>query len=78
MKTGGVDLKDAAALPLAGLTAYQALFTGAGRSFAGADLFKLQSGNKILIIGGTTLVVRRRRCKLNTSAWTPRVCWKHA
>jgi len=56
VKTGGVDLKDAAALPLAGLTAYQALFTGAGRSFAGADLFKLQSGNKILIIGGTTLV----------------------
>lgn len=56
VKTGGVDLKQAAALPLAGLTAYQAMFTGAGRSFAGADLFKVQAGQKVFIIGGTTLV----------------------
>jgi len=55
-KTKGIDMASAAALPLAGLTAYQALFTGAARDFAGKELGKLAAGQKLLILGGSTLV----------------------
>ena len=54
--THGIDPSAAAGLPLAGLTAYQALFTKAGRSFTGADLGSLKSGDKLLILGGATFV----------------------
>jgi len=54
--THGIDPSAAAGLPLAGLTAYQALFTKAGRSFTGADLGSLKSGDKLLILGGATSV----------------------
>lgn len=36
----------------AGLTAYQAIFTGAGRDFTGAELGKLGAGQKLLVLGG--------------------------
>jgi NADPH:quinone reductase-like Zn-dependent oxidoreductase len=55
-KTNGIDRSHAAGLPLAGLTAYQALFTKSGRTFTGADLGSLKSGQKVLILGGATLV----------------------
>lgn len=35
-----------------GLTAYQAIFTGAGRDFTGAELGKLGAGQKLLVLGG--------------------------
>jgi len=41
-------------LPLAGLTSYQALFTGAGSSFKGEELGKLEKGQKLLVLGGAT------------------------
>ena len=47
----GKDLKDYAGLPLAGLTSYQALFTGAAKSFAGEDLGRTVEGSKVLILG---------------------------
>ena len=43
-------------MPLAGLTAYQALFTKAGRTFTGDDLGNLKPTQKLLVIGGATLV----------------------
>ena len=43
-------------MPLAGLTAYQALFTKAGRTFTGDNLGDLKQGHKVLVIGGATLV----------------------
>ena len=55
-KTDGVDPVAAAGLPLAGLTAYQALFTKAGRTFTGDDLGNLKPNQKLLVIGGATLV----------------------
>lgn len=55
-KTDGVDAVAAAGLPLAGLTAYQALFTKAGRTFTGDDLGNLKPTQKLLVIGGATLV----------------------
>lgn len=55
-KTNGIDISTAAALPLAGLTAFQGLFTGAGRDFTGKELGDLKSGQKICILGGSTLV----------------------
>ena len=55
-KTDGVDSVAAAGLPLAGLTAYQALFTKAGRTFTGDDLGNLKPNQKLLVIGGATLV----------------------
>jgi len=55
-KTHGVDLRAAAGLPLAGLTAYQALFTGNGTDFTGAPLGDLKSGQKVLVLGGSSAV----------------------
>jgi NADPH:quinone reductase-like Zn-dependent oxidoreductase len=55
-KRGSMAAEIAAGLPLAGLTAYQALFTGAASSFAGTPLGKLTSGQKLLILGGSTAV----------------------
>jgi NADPH:quinone reductase-like Zn-dependent oxidoreductase len=55
-KTDGVDPVAAAGLPLAGLTAYQALFTKAGRTFTGDTLGDLKPGQKLCIIGGATAV----------------------
>mmetsp|Transcript_4869 Transcript_4869/g.15011 ORF Transcript_4869/g.15011 Transcript_4869/m.15011 type:complete len:352 (+) Transcript_4869:63-1118(+) len=48
----GVELRAAAGLPLAGLSAYQALFTGAGLSTKGEPLGDVQAGSKVLILGG--------------------------
>lgn len=45
------DLRELAGLPLAGLTSYQALFTGAGSSFAGEPLGDCKPGTKVLILG---------------------------
>jgi len=47
------DLKATAGLPLAGLTSYQALFTGAGSSPAGEPLGDCKTGSKVLILGGS-------------------------
>ena len=55
-KTNGIDASAAAGLPLAGLTAYQALFTKTGRTFTGDTLGSLKSGDRILVIRGATLV----------------------
>ena len=35
-----------------GLTSFQAIFTGAGRDFTGAELGKLGGGQKLLVLGG--------------------------
>eukprot|EP00438_Fugacium_kawagutii_P031169 Skav204298 [mRNA] locus=scaffold2227:52259:62186:- [translate_table: standard] len=35
-----------------GLTSFQAIFTGAGRDFAGAELGKLSAGQKLMVLGG--------------------------
>jgi len=51
-KRDGLSSKDLVGLPLAGLTAYQAIFTGAGRDFTGAELGKLGAGQKLLVLGG--------------------------
>ena len=51
-KRDGLSSKDLVGLPLAGLTSYQAIFTGAGRDFAGAELGKLSAGQKLLVLGG--------------------------
>ena len=37
---------------MAGLTSYQAIFTGAARDFSGAELGKLEAGQKLLVLGG--------------------------
>lgn len=55
-KTQGVEESTAAGIPLAALTAYQALFTKSGRTFTGDNLGDLKSGQKILVLGGATLV----------------------
>ena len=55
-KRGTLTAEIAAGLPLAGLTAYQALFTGCATSFAGTPLGQLTSGQKLLILGGSTAV----------------------
>jgi 2-desacetyl-2-hydroxyethyl bacteriochlorophyllide A dehydrogenase len=49
----GADLRHFAALPLAGLTSYQALFTaGCPANMKGGKLGDLKAGDKVLIIGG--------------------------
>lgn len=48
------DLKTLAGLPLAGLTSYQALFTGSAKSFTGTVLGEAGKGMKVLILGGTS------------------------
>ena len=54
--TNTYDPRELAGLPLAGLTAYQALFTGeGGRSLEGnRPLGNLQSGQKLLVLGGSS------------------------
>lgn len=47
-----VLLSEVAGLPLAGLTAYQALFTGHGLSTQGESLGDIRKGDKVLILGG--------------------------
>ena len=55
-KADGVDPAQAAGVPLASLTAYQALFTGNGRDFKGATLGDMKAGQKLLILGGCSAV----------------------
>jgi len=55
-KCGDMDVKTAAGLPLAALTAYQALFTGAATTVTGAPLGSLAKGQKLLVLGGATAV----------------------
>ena len=55
-KYGTLDGPTAAALPLAGLTAYQGLFTKSARTFTGEPLGDVKSGDKVLVLGGATLV----------------------
>jgi NADPH:quinone reductase-like Zn-dependent oxidoreductase len=55
-KSGTLDGPTAAALPLAGLTAYQGLFTKSARTFTGDPLGDVTSGDKVLVLGGATLV----------------------
>ena len=52
----GVDMDSAAGLPLAGLTAYQAIFSGSlpSKSVTGEPLGNLTSGQTILVIGGAS------------------------
>lgn len=47
------DLHAAAGLPLAGMTSYQALFTGGGASLAGEPLGDSKAGSKVLILGAS-------------------------
>eukprot|EP00438_Fugacium_kawagutii_P019325 Skav202376 [mRNA] locus=scaffold1406:196836:197888:+ [translate_table: standard] len=49
----GVSSKELVGLPLAGVTSFQAIFTGAGRTFAGDELGKLSAGQKLLVLGGS-------------------------
>eukprot|EP00933_Yihiella_yeosuensis_P067831 TRINITY_DN7292_c0_g1_i1.p1 TRINITY_DN7292_c0_g1~~TRINITY_DN7292_c0_g1_i1.p1 ORF type:complete len:351 (-),score=100.67 TRINITY_DN7292_c0_g1_i1:145-1197(-) len=52
-KRGDLTAEQTVGLPLAGLTSYQAIFTGAGgKSLAGEDLGKLEAGQKLLVLGG--------------------------
>ena len=51
--TGAADLEKVTGLPLAGLTAYQALFTGEAKSFTGETLGSVKEGSKVLILGGS-------------------------
>lgn len=51
-KRDGLSAEELVGLPLAGLTSYQALFTGAGRDFTGAELGKVSEGKKVLVLGG--------------------------
>ncbi|CAJ1368808.1 unnamed protein product [Effrenium voratum] len=51
-KREGIPAKELVGLPLAGLTSYQALFTGAGGDFTGAPLGTLAPGQKLLVLGG--------------------------
>lgn len=51
-KRQGLSAAESVGLPLAGLTSYQALFTGAGRDFTGAELGKLEKEQKLLVLGG--------------------------
>lgn len=55
-KCGDMDVKTAAGLPLAALTAYQALFTGSAATVTGAPIGSLAEGQKLLILGGATAV----------------------
>jgi len=52
----GVGLKEAAGLPLVGLTAYQALRTGSGgvSMVDGGPLGDLRAGDKLLVLGGAS------------------------
>eukprot|EP00930_Biecheleria_cincta_P058305 TRINITY_DN4414_c0_g1_i3.p1 TRINITY_DN4414_c0_g1~~TRINITY_DN4414_c0_g1_i3.p1 ORF type:complete len:372 (+),score=69.67 TRINITY_DN4414_c0_g1_i3:191-1306(+) len=45
-------LSAVAGLPLAGLTAYQALFTGKGASSTGGSLGDVKEGSNVLVLGG--------------------------
>lgn len=53
-KRQGLSAEEVVGLPLAGLTSYQALFTGGGKSFAGEDLGKIAAGSKLLVLGGAS------------------------
>lgn len=53
-KRQGLPAKEIVGLPLVGLTSYQALFTGAAKSFAGEDLGKVAEGTKLLVLGGAS------------------------
>ena len=41
-------------MPLAGLTSYQALFTGGGASTTGGPVGDLKAGQKLLVLGGSS------------------------
>lgn len=73
-KVAAGDLKSLVGLPLAGLTSYQALFTGGGKSFAGEPLGDAKEGSKVLILGaagGTgTLAIQMAKAKGCTVAVT--------
>jgi len=47
-----VDLSVFAGLPMSGLTAYQALFTGNGSSTTGQPLGNVGPGSQVLVLGG--------------------------
>mmetsp|Transcript_34343 Transcript_34343/g.78357 ORF Transcript_34343/g.78357 Transcript_34343/m.78357 type:complete len:350 (+) Transcript_34343:73-1122(+) len=51
---GAASAESLAGLPLVGLTSYQALFTGNGRSFAGERLGDMKKGDKLLVLGGSS------------------------
>jgi NADPH2:quinone reductase len=51
----GLALEKAVVFPMVGLATYQALFTGAGKTFLDEELGKLKSGKKLLVLGGSTL-----------------------
>ena len=53
-KSGDLPQENAVGLPLAGLTSYQALFTGSASSFAGGKLGSLAPGQKLLVLGGSS------------------------
>ena len=55
-RAGGIDPAAAAGLSLAGLTAYQGLFTKAARTFTGEPLGDLKANQKLLVLGGATAV----------------------
>jgi len=53
-KRQGLPAKDLVGLPLAGLTSYQALFTGNGKSAKGEPLGNVTKDSKVLILGGAS------------------------
>merc|ERR1712178_497119 len=54
MGEAGAGEQTQAGLPLAGLTAYQVLFTGAGKPIVGEALGDLKAGQKLLVLGGSS------------------------
>lgn len=54
-KRGDLTSSQVVGLPLAGVTAYQALFTGNGVSMSGGELGETKEGDKVLILGGSSV-----------------------
>jgi len=55
VKIGDLPFEKVAGLPLAGMTSYQALFTGNGTDFTGKALGSLAAGQKLLVLGGASM-----------------------
>jgi len=76
----GLALEKAVVFPMVGLATYQALFTGRGKSFQDEELGKLKRGNKLLVLGGSTLagmfaiqMAKSRSVKVAATASTKKV-----
>ena len=80
VKVNGMDLKTVVGLPLAGLTSYQALFTGVGSTFTGEPLGDAKEGSKVLILGAAGGVgclaiqmAKKAKCHVTVTASTSKM-----